>query len=63
MPLAIYYWATAAAAAIAPAFFDVGGLVVAAPGNQIAVGATVVPTSTTWDLAMYWEELPALVTV
>ncbi len=63
MPLFTYYWATAAGASIAPGFFDIGGLVTAAPGNQIAIGATVVPTATTWDIVMYWEELPSLVQV
>lgn len=55
-----HYWATAAAAFSSPGMFDVGGLVLAAPGNQIAVGLTVVPTSVTVDVAMWWEELPYL---
>ena len=42
------------------AIYDVGGLVLATPGNQIAIGMTTVPTGLTCDLAMYWEELPYL---
>ena len=61
MPLHTHYWATAAAAFSAPSWFDVGGLIVAVPGNQIALGLTVIPTSVTVDVAMYWEEIPALV--
>lgn len=62
LPLASYYWATAAGAIIAPSFFDIGGLLVAAPGNQIALGGTAALTSATYDVAMYWEEMPALIT-
>lgn len=57
MPLFTYYWATAAAAFAAPGFFDVGGLVVGSPGNQIAIGVTVVPTSVTVDFSIIWEEI------
>lgn len=57
MPLATHYWATAASAFFAPNFFDIGGMVVAMPGNQIAVGVTVVPTTLTVDGAIYWEEV------
>lgn len=60
LPLLTHYWATAAAAFMSPGLFDLGGLVVAAPGNQIAVGVTVVPTSLTVDAALYWEEIPYL---
>lgn len=60
LPLHVHYWATAAGAISSPSMFDIGGLVVAAPGNQIAVGLTVIPTTLTADVAMYWEELPYL---
>ena len=53
-----YYWATAAAAYANQGFVDVGGLVVLVPGMQVALGATVVPTSTTWDVSLFWEEIP-----
>lgn len=58
LPLATHYWATAASAFFAPAFFDIAGGVVAIPGNQIAVGVTVVPTTLTVDIGMFWEEIP-----
>ena len=60
MPLHTHYWATAAAAFSAPGWFDVGGLVIAVPGNQIALGLTVIPTAVTVDSALYWEEIPYL---
>ena len=60
LPLHTHYWATAAAAFSAPGWFDVGGLVIAVPGNQIALGLTVIPTSVTVDAALYWEEIPYL---
>jgi hypothetical protein len=62
LPLFTYYWATAAGAIMSPGMFDIGGIVLAAPGNQIALGLTVVPTSTTVDAALYWEEIPYLPT-
>lgn len=40
--------------------YDVAGLIVAVPGNQIAIGMTTVPTGLTCDLAVYWEEIPNL---
>lgn len=43
-----------------PSIYDIGGLILAAPGNQIALGMTTVPTGLTCDLAMYWEEIPYL---
>ncbi len=60
LPLYTHYWATAAAAWSASAMFDIGGIVMAAPGNQIALGLTVVPTSVTVDVSLFWEEVPAL---
>lgn len=44
-----------------PSVYDVHGIVVLAPGNQFAVGVTVVPTGLTCDLAVYWEEIPYFV--
>ncbi len=58
MPLATYYWATAAAAFMTPAFFDIAGMVMVVPGNLIALGATAALTSATWDVTLVWEEIP-----
>lgn len=60
--LGSYYWATAAGAAevTTPGFCDIGGLWVAAPGNQLAFGFSAALTSATWEGALYWEELPYL---
>lgn len=55
-----YYWATAAGAYANQGFVDLAGLVVLMPGMQAAIGATVVPTSTTWDASLWWEEVPYL---
>lgn len=60
LPLYTHYWATAAGAISSPGLFDIGGIAVAAPGNQIAIGMTVVPTAMTVDVAFYWEEVPYL---
>ena len=60
LPLASYYWATGAGAFVAPVVFDLAGLVVVAPGNQVALGATAALTSATYDVALIWEELPLL---
>lgn len=60
MPLASYYWATAAGAILSPAIFDVSGLVIVAPGNVVALGGTAALTSATYDFAVIWEEVPAL---
>ena len=60
LPVYTHYWATAAAAWSAPSMFLIDGLVVATPGNQIAVGVTVVPTTVTVDVSMLWEEIPNL---
>lgn len=56
LPLASYYWATAAGAIITPTLFDILGLVICAPGNLIALGGTAALTSATYDVAMFWEE-------
>ncbi len=58
MPLATYYWATAAAAFMSPAYFDVAGLIIVVPGNMVALGATAALTSATWDATLVWEEIP-----
>lgn len=60
LPLATYYWATAASAFFAGGQFDLAGLIFAPPGNEIALGLSTVPGSDTHDVAMYWEEIPLL---
>ena len=57
LPVASYYWATAAGAFIAGSLFDVSGLVVCQPGNLVAFGATAALTSATYDISMIWEEV------
>jgi len=57
MSLNLYYWATAAGAIAAQGFVDLNGLIVLMPGMQAAIGASVVPTSTTWDASLWWEEI------
>ena len=61
--LGTYYWATAAAAFMAPGYVDLGGLGVVAPGNELAFGATAALASATWSATLFWEEVPYLVTV
>lgn len=61
LPLGAYYWATAAGATLAPLFFDVGGLIIVPPGGECALGGTAALTSATYDVAMYWEEIPYLI--
>lgn len=63
IPLWTYYWATAAGAIQSPGFFDIAGLIVIAPGNQVALGLTVALTSATYDAFMIWEEIPALIQI
>jgi hypothetical protein len=58
LPLATYYWATAASALLTPVFCDVGGLVIVAPGNMAALGGTAALTSATYDATVIWEEQP-----
>lgn len=59
LPVATYYWATAAASNIGTTFVDIGGSVVCAPGNLIALGGTAALTSATYDVSMIWEEVSA----
>lgn len=56
--LNFYYWASAAGAFAANGgLIDLNGLVILTPGMQAALGATVVPTATTWDASLFWEEI------
>ena len=58
LPIASYYWATAASAFLASDLFFVEGLTPVIPGNELALGATAALTSATWSAALYWEEVP-----
>jgi hypothetical protein len=60
MPVATYYWATAASALLSPVWVDLGGLVTVQPGNLVALGATAALTSATYDATLVYEELPLL---
>jgi hypothetical protein len=56
--LGTYYWATAASAFLSPINYEAAGEIVVAPGVLLALGLSVVPTSTTCDASMIWDELP-----
>jgi hypothetical protein len=61
LPLATRSVGAAAAEGALPGLYEIAGLVVVAPGNQAALGLTVVPTALTADVALFWEEVPYLV--
>lgn len=56
-PLGTYYWATAASALLAPIQVDIGGLIIVAPGNQVAIGGTAALTSATYSATLMWDEV------
>jgi hypothetical protein len=57
--LSAFWWATAAAGAIASTgIIDLAGITVAIPGVLVALGVRTVPTSTTTDAFLIWEEVP-----
>jgi hypothetical protein len=58
LPVASYYWATAASAFFAAELFMIEGLAPVIPTQQLALGATAALTSATWSAALYWEEVP-----
>ncbi len=45
---------------IAPSFFDVGGAVLLAPGNQVALGGSAALTTATYSASIIWEEITYL---
>lgn len=55
-----YYWATAAGAIFGQMYTHFEGLIIIAPGNQVAMGATSALTSATWDVSLIWDEIPAI---
>jgi hypothetical protein len=57
--LSAFWWATAAAGAMASSgIVDLAGITVATPGVLVALGVRTVPTSTTTDAFLMWEEVP-----
>jgi len=56
-PIFTYYWATAAGAITGGGFFELNGMYIVSPGNQIALGATAALTSATYDVSLIWEEI------
>ena len=57
--LSAFWWATAAAGAMASSgIIDLAGITVAIPGVLVALGMRTVPTSTTTDAFLMWEEVP-----
>lgn len=53
-----YYWATAAAAVMAPLQADIAGQIICPPGCLVALGGTAALTSATYDVSLIWEEVP-----
>jgi hypothetical protein len=58
MAVATYYWASASSATLVINFVDLGGCIVLLPNNEAAFGISVVPTATTVNFAVFWEEIP-----
>src|SRR5213594_591951 len=57
--LSSFWWATAAAGAqMSNGLIDLAGIIVATPGILVALGVRTVPTSTTTDAFLMWEEVP-----
>jgi hypothetical protein len=52
-----YYFASAANAILAPLDIDLAGQIVCPPGGYVALGATAVVTSATYDMTLIWEEV------
>ena len=59
IPLASYYWATAAGAALVNnGVVDLEGSVIIPPGSYAALGGSAALTSATWIGSLQWEEVP-----
>lgn len=59
IPVASYYWATAAGAALVTGGpVDLEGSVIIPPGSYIALGGSAALTSATWIGSIQWEEVP-----
>lgn len=55
-----HFWGTSVGVSNATGVVDLGGLVTLAPGMQAAIGATIALTTITWDVSVWWEEIPYL---
>lgn len=59
IPLASYYWATAAGVGLVNnGVVDLEGAVIIPPGSYVALGGSAALTSATWVGSMQWEEVP-----
>ena len=59
IPVATYYWATAAGAALVTGGpIDLEGSIIIPPGSYVALGGSAALTSATWIGSMQWEEVP-----
>lgn len=59
IPVATYYWATAAGAALVTGGpVDLEGSIIIPPGSYAALGGSSALTSATWVGSMQWEEVP-----
>jgi hypothetical protein len=59
IPIASYYWATAAGAAnVTPQVTDLEGSIIIPPGSYAALGGSAALTSATWIGSLQWEEVP-----
>lgn len=57
--LSAFWWATAAAGAmVSSGIIDLAGMTTATPGVLVALGLRTVPTNTTTDAFLMWEEVP-----
>jgi hypothetical protein len=59
IPVASYYWATAAGAAMVTGGpIDLEGSLIIPPGSYVALGGSAALTSATWIGSLQWEEVP-----
>jgi hypothetical protein len=59
IPIASYYWATAAGAALVTGGpIDLEGSLIIPPGSYVALGGSAALTSATWIGSLQWEEVP-----
>lgn len=59
IPIASYYWATAAGVGlVSNGVVDLEGAVIIPPGSYVALGGSAALTSATWVGSLQWEEVP-----
>jgi hypothetical protein len=59
IPIASYYWASAAGVALVNnGVVDLEGAVIIPPGSYVALGGSAALTSATWVGSLQWEEVP-----